>query len=226
MKKYVFGILVLLIVITACKHERQEPVAQSTTATTSTTTRPTNDSVCFNTQIQPLFNSSCAMSGCHDAITSAEGYNLTNYAGIKIGIIPGKPSDGVIMKEINRNNMPEYPLPPLDAPQKALLVKWINEGATNRQCVDECNPTNATFAAGVNPTVKTYCVGCHNNSLPSGGINLTTYNLIKASVTSGKFLCSIQHGAGCSSMPKNAGKLNINCITLIQNWIDNGALDN
>ena len=142
------------------------------------------------------------------------------------GIVAGKPSNGKIMKEINDNNMPQSPVPLLTADQKALLVKWISEGAKNRICVDGCDPNSATFASGVNPIINTNCVGCHNNSLASGGINLSGYNNIKSNALSGKLICSIEHGSGCSAMPKNAARLNNNCIQLIKNWVNNGALNN
>lgn len=242
-KKHLWVAICSMQLIAGCKHDTQDVVTPGTTATTSTTsttsttattsttsttstTQPANDSVCFNTQIQPLFNSSCAMSGCHDAITNAEGYNFTTYAGIMQGIVVGKPTQGKIMKEINANKMPQSPVPLLTAEQKALLVKWINEGAKNRICTDGCDPSNATFAAGVTPIITTNCVGCHNDNLASGGINLNGYANVKNNATTGKLICSIEQGAGCSAMPKNATPLNSNCIQLIKNWVNNGALNN
>jgi hypothetical protein len=128
------------ILLTSCKHEPQEIIVQTNPTTTNTgattsTTSSTNDSVCFNKQIQPLFNSSCAKGGCHDAVTRADGYNFTSYSGIMQGIVPGKPSNGKIMKEIMDNSMPQNPNPPLSNTQKALLTKWIEEGAKNRECL-------------------------------------------------------------------------------------------
>lgn len=166
------------------------------------------------------------MSGCHDAITHAEGYNFTTYAGIMTEIEPGRPSHGKIMKEIEDNSMPQSPVPLLTAEQKALLVKWINEGAQNRICSNGCDPANATFTAGVNPIIKTNCVGCHNSNFASGGVKLNGYANIQTYVQNGKLLCSIQHGGTCSSMPKNMAKLPAPCIQLIQNWVNNGAMDN
>jgi uncharacterized membrane protein len=215
----------IALVINACKHEPVDISQQATPTTTSTTTGivPENDSVCFNTQIQPLFNSSCAMSGCHDAVTHAEGYNFTTYNGIMVEIEAGRPTHGKIMKEINDLSMPQKPVPLLTEAQKSLLVKWISEGAQNKICTDGCDPGNATFTAGVNPILKVHCVGCHNSNFSSGGVKLNGYANIQTSVQNGKLLCAIQHGAGCSPMPQNAPKLKQSCIDLIQNWITNGA---
>ena len=41
-----------------------------------------NAAICFERDILPIFNSKCAMSGCHDAGTAAEGYDLSNYKKI------------------------------------------------------------------------------------------------------------------------------------------------
>jgi uncharacterized membrane protein len=254
MKKYQIAVtfLVIGLYLQACKHEPENngnPTTQTTTSSTATTvttattsttittsntastsstssTSGANDSVCFNTQILPIFNSSCALSGCHDAITHTDGYNLTSYSGIKNNIVAGNPTSGKIMREINRNSMPISPGNPLTAEQKALITKWINEGALNRTCNDPCDPINATFASGVNSIITTNCVGCHNNSLASGGINLNGYTNIKVQALNGKLICSIQQTGSCSSMPKNAPKLGNNCISLIQNWITNGAQNN
>jgi uncharacterized membrane protein len=166
------------------------------------------------------------MSGCHDAITHAEGYNFTTYAGIKRGIVAGDPANGKIMREINKGSMPEYPVAPLTEDQKALLNKWIMEGALNRTCNDACDPSNVTFSSGVSPIITTNCVGCHNNNLASGGVNLSGYANIKTNAVSGKLLCAIRHEASCSAMPQNAPKLSAGCITLIENWVNAGAQNN
>jgi uncharacterized membrane protein len=115
------------------------------------------------------------------------------------------------------------PAQPLTPEQMALINKWITEGALNRTCSDGCDPNLSKFALGVNPIITANCLGCHNNSLASGGINLNGYNNIKTQALNGKLLCVIQQTGACSSMPQNAPKLGANCIELIQNWITNGA---
>lgn len=230
MKKTLYALGLLVLVYTACKHDPSEPAPQTTTtsstattATTSTTstTTPANDSVCFNTQILPLIQSNCAQSGCHDAISHQEGYTLTNYTGIMKGI-----NDGEIMKQINKGDMPMSPVPPLTTEQKNLLQKWIAEGARNRICNDPCDPANDKYSTGVSTIISTNCAGCHNDNIANGGVSLQGYENVKASALSGKLECVIDHGSGCVAMPYNAAKLSPNCITLIKNWIANGALDN
>jgi hypothetical protein len=233
MNKTLCAIASFIFLYASCKHDPVEPDLQptttnttsttATTASTSTTgtTTPVNDSVCFNTEILPLFQSNCAQGGCHDAASHQEGYTLTTYSGIMKGI-----NDGEIMKEINKGDMPMAPVPLLTTAQKALLQKWIDEGSRNRICDDPCDPSNATFATGVNTIITTNCAGCHNNNIASGGINLQGYDNVKTVALSGELVCAIQHGSGCVPMPQGAAKLSNNCIALIQNWITAGTPDN
>lgn len=223
--RYIFIIAVFLYA--SCKHDPAEaPVQQltgttSTTSSTSGTTATVSDSVCFNTQILPLFLSNCAQGGCHDVASHQEGYTFTSYTGIMKGITTGK-----IMKEINKNGMPMAPVPPLSAEQKNLLNKWIAEGALNRTCSDPCDPAKPAFASGVSQIITTNCTGCHNGNVSNGGVNLQGYDNIRMQALSGKLVCSIEQGSGCSAMPQGAPKLSNNCITLIKNWITNGAQNN
>lgn len=45
---------------------------------------PTNciDTISYTTQVEPILNQTCATSNCHDAISSAAGYNLTNHSNV------------------------------------------------------------------------------------------------------------------------------------------------
>lgn len=40
------------------------------------------DTVSYSQKIAPLMMQSCATSGCHDAATNQNGYNLTTYANV------------------------------------------------------------------------------------------------------------------------------------------------
>ena len=209
--------LLTLVLADACKHDPIEPTSQTTTTSGTTTGNPTpTDSVCFNTQILPFFISTCGSSGCHSATNPQKGYNLTTYAGIMQGIVPYKPADGEIMKEINDGEMP--PAGPLTATQKALLVKWISEGATQRNCINTCDTNNVTYTQHVAPLVQTYCVGCHNGSSGSGGVNLNSYVAVKNETQNGKLICSVKHESGCSAMPKYNTKLNSCQIRIFELW--------
>ena len=59
----------------------------------------TNGKVCFESNVLPIFQSSCARSGCHDATTREEDYVLDSYANIvKRGIKPGDANESKLYK--------------------------------------------------------------------------------------------------------------------------------
>lgn len=87
--------------------------------------------------------------------------------------------------------------------------------------------TTAKFSTDVLPVMNTYCnSGCHNTASASGGIILDTYNGVKAQVTNGKLMGSINQGSGYSAMPKGGSKLNTCTIAKLQQWINAGAPNN
>lgn len=87
-------------------------------------------------------------------------------------------------------------------------------------------PENSTFSVNVLPLLDNRCNNCHGGVSPSGGIKLTTYTEVIKYVNDESLLGSVNHAAGFSAMPKNAGKMNSCDIGTIQKWIDAGALNN
>jgi uncharacterized membrane protein len=223
MNKLILTVIASVVLISSCKHEPINP-----------NSNPTNSAVCntdtayFQNDVLPLFVSSCAKSGCHDATTKAEGLNLSNYNSIMATneIKAGKPNDGDIMKEINRGSMP--PSSPLSADQKALLSKWISQGAKNNGCTSACDTLNVKYSAQVKTIIDANCKGCHSGSSPQGGVDLSTYELVKAQVTANLLYESISHTGGASPMPKSnpQTKLSDCQIRAVKIWIDAGALNN
>jgi hypothetical protein len=180
----------------------------------------------YYADVQAILTANCAMSGCHDAISKADGVIYTDYATTK-----SKGKLNKIMGEISGANaaMPPPPRPVLAASQVALIQKWINQGALNKVCnpsYGACDTTLVKFSDYVSPLVINACKGCHNPNSTNGGINLTTYAEIKASVETGKFMGSIKHSSGFSAMPKGGTKLSDCQIKKIQRWIHLGALNN
>ncbi len=188
-----------------------------------------SDSVYFVNEIQPLINSSCATSGCHDARTRAEGVELTSFTKIRNYVVPFNAGGSKLYKVIVKtggSRMPPPPMPAFTSAQVAKLVKWINQGALNNQCIGNCDTTLFTYSAIVGPMMATYCNGCHNPSSLGGGINLSTYVTLKTQALNGKLVGSITHANGFSAMPKSGNKL-LDCqIRQVQKWIQAGALNN
>lgn len=189
------------------------------------------DKIYFQNDILPLVVSNCAKSGCHDAITKVEGLNLTTYSGIMKIVKAGSPNNSELIEVINKSGkdiMPPAPSAPLSADQKALLSKWISEGATNEYCSqDTSNCTNATvsYTADVSKLISSSCLGCHSGSSASGGINLSTYAGVKAVANSGKLYNSVAQNGSAVAMPP-AQKLSTCDISKIKSWVDAGSLNN
>jgi mono/diheme cytochrome c family protein len=197
-----------------------------------TTPAPTSncspDTVYFQNTIGPLINSTCAMSGCHDATSKASGVNLSTYANIVKYVSAGNAAGSTLYTITKSGKMPtgsgnaKY-----TTAQLAQLQTWINQGAKNNFCTS-CD-TTYTYAKAVAPLITTYCIGCHSASaaVASGGsIDLSTYTQVKVYATNGRLYGSVNHTAGYSAMPKNQAQLSTCQIAQFKKWIDAGAINN
>lgn len=185
-----------------------------------------NSGICFNTQILPFFQTNCAQSGCHDARTKAEGYDLSSYSGIlKKGISVSNPSSSKLYKvmiDTGSERMPPSPASKLSKTQTDLILTWIKEGAKQTNCNVVINAENATFNAVIKPFLDVNCVGCHQSGNASGNILLSSYANVKLVADNGRLLGSIKHSPGYSAMPP--ARLVSSCeITAVSNWISKGA---
>jgi hypothetical protein len=121
------------------------------------------------------------------------------------------------------------PLP--DAPftqvRKDLIKKWINQGALNTTCkLDGDSTANATFTAVTYPIIETNCVDCYNDNYSEGAVKLNFYARVLLYVNSGILVGTTEHKAGYPVMPTSGIKLTDCNISLLNQWIANGALDN
>lgn len=229
--KSVVAALCLVVAVVSCVHEVPNAVTVLDTAvyTPGSSGRSCSaDTVYFANEIQPLVNSSCAMSGCHDAITRAEGVVLTSYSNIMSIVVAGNPGASKLYTEIIKTGNERMPPPPalaLAADQVAKIQKWIAQGAKNNVC-DMCDTTSFKYSTAIKPLLQNKCVGCHSAASPGGGIDLSTYTGVKASATSGRLYGSVNWSAGFSAMPKGTVKMPACEIKQIKKWIDAGMLNN
>jgi hypothetical protein len=101
--------------------------------------------VSFADDIAPIFNGSCAVSGCHDSGTQQNGVDLSSYSaainsvGSQYGtevIEPDDPSNSPVVDKIEEGN-PQFgqrmPLnrSALNEAQIDSIVAWIEDGAPN-----------------------------------------------------------------------------------------------
>lgn len=219
-------LIIALTIIIACKHEiPQLPPGSSTPVPGGT------NEVCFQSQILPLFQSNCAKSGCHDAASQNKGYVFDSYANIiKKGIRPGNATNSDVYEvlfETGSKKMPRPPNPDLTPEQKALIGRWINEGAKNTVgCGSVCDTTKFKYSTDISLIMGTYCLGCHAGAAPSAGINLSTYSGVFTVANNGRLVNAVSHAPGYSAMPKNAAKLSSCQITQITKWVNAGAPNN
>jgi len=221
-------IFTLIIMVGSCIHDPFIDPSSLNNGEPNTPGCTSAGTVCFESSVLPIFISSCARSGCHDAITKEEGYVLDNYSNIvRKGIVPGNASESKLYKVLfasGEDRMP--PDAPLSQAQKDSIAAWINQGAKNTvNCNCACDPTSFTYAAIIQPIINNQCVGCHKPGSLSGNIDLSTYSLVKVQVNNGKLLGSITHDVGFSPMPQGT-KLSDCQITQVKNWINAGALNN
>jgi hypothetical protein len=224
----------LLLAVSSCKHH-PILVDNPTNPIDTTPVTPEDTTICFESQVLPIFQSNCAMTGCHDAITHEKGIILTSYNNIMNSdgenIIPNNPAASEVYDVITENDIDKVMPPPpnalLSAEQIAIIRQWIIEGAQNTTgCNTGCDTALFTFTGAVKPIITNNCQGCHSGNTPGGGFNLTTYSGVQTIAQNGKLLGTIKYMQGFSAMPKNGNMLSDCKITQIQKWIDAGALNN
>lgn len=184
-----------------------------------------NDSISFVSDILPVYVSKCSTTGCHDAITQGESYNFSSYADLLArGIVPYNSSASraytVLNNTSGENIMPPPPLPAVTSNEKALILKWINEGAKNTNFTVNCDTTKFTFT-DINQIIQSSCVGCHIGSSAGGGIQLTSYALVKVIADNGRLVAVIT----LNTMPKGAPLTDCKKIQ-IQKWVAAGSPNN
>ena len=239
----ILGLLVMLVslLIVSCTHELPN-ISTTGSGTGSGTGTGTGtgtgsgssanncsiDTVYFNKDIEPLIISGCAMAGCHDAITKAEGVVLNSYVNIAKYVISGNFSGSKLYSVLVKTGNARMPLPPLPAfnsTQLKMVEKWITQGAKNNACFG-CDSSNFKYSTAIQPLLQTKCIGCHNNASPGGGIDLSSYTLVKNAVASGRLWGSINQDPGFSPMPKGMAKFSACELAQFKKWISAGALNN
>jgi len=217
-----------------CKHEPLVPqVDDNTPPDTSTTCDPAT--VYFQNDVLPIFASSCAMSGCHDAATAQEDVVLNNYANImNTGeVSPGSPNNSDLYEVITEND-PDKKMPPpssgitLTQEQQNTIRDWIAQGALNNLCAASgpCDTSAVSFSSDVQPILSTHCNGCHSGSAPQGGISLTSHQGVMAVVNANRLVGAVEQKPGFSAMPKSQPRMADCKVALIRNWVAQGALNN
>jgi uncharacterized membrane protein len=103
--------------------------------TNTTDTLSNLDTVCFEKDVLPVFQTNCSLSGCHDG--SGEGFKLTDYNSIREQVKPFNAKESKVYSAITSSwgeFMPPSPRQPLSKEQRTLIYVWIQQGAKNTSC--------------------------------------------------------------------------------------------
>jgi uncharacterized membrane protein len=228
---YLILLSVSLLFILSCKHPYGD-LSDSVTQVGDTSTPCDPTRIYFQQQVLPILVSNCAMSGCHDDATHKEGVVLTSYSNVMTtgGVRSGNAGNSdlykVLVKTDPGDRMPQSPRIPLTNQQIQIIYTWIQQGAQNLVCENMCDSSLFKFSDAIQPLIQNKCQGCHSSAGAQGGIDLSTYPLVKAKVADGKLWGSINHQAGFSAMPKNGTKLSECELRQFQKWIAAGAPNN
>ncbi len=228
--------LVGLVLIISCTHEPFPALQVSKVidsgANNIDTSHPipkspcSKDTVYFANTIFPLVVSSCATTGCHDAITHHSGHDLTTYAGIHALTSPGKPMSSVLYLVLTQSKKRMPPKNALTAPQRLAIYTWILQNALQNKCTDNsaCDSINVKYSTTIAPLLSANCTGCHNASVISGSTQLDTYAGVVSAVNNGQLMGSLI--GNLSRMPKYGTALSGCDIGKIRKWISDGAPNN
>jgi len=224
MKRFTLASLILFLVISffACHHNADLTIAppfpsQSAWLTCS------KDTIYFQNSVLPLVINSCGKTGCHDAGGSKHGITLDGYSNIMKLVTPYDPTSSKLYTVLFSNTQEQ--MPPnnhLDVNQEGLIYYWILQGALNNKCEPAgCDSSHVTYDSTINVIIQSWCIGCHSGSNPANGMNLSTYDQVKAVANGGRLMGSIRQENGYYAMPKGS-QLSPCDIALFQKWISLG----
>ncbi len=135
-----FSILVLIsLTMTGCSKTVTSPIGPGS---------PSDTLVSFENDIQPIFNSYCAVSGCHagpqpqDGMSLAAGTSYSQIVNVQCIDVPGYllikpyyPDSSFLYLKITGNSAAGIRMPyqrqPLSDTMTATIARWISQGARN-----------------------------------------------------------------------------------------------
>ncbi len=200
------------------------------------------DTVCFETQILPVMQTSCGITGCHSSAGGESGFVATNYSSIVEIVTPGNARKSKLYEVITtlygENIMP--PDRPLSKSQRMLIEVWIEQGALNTTCSEPTIPDTTIgkidtlcFKQSVEPIIVTSCAksSCHNSTSHVEGYNLSDYLTIMNSGDgvvpynpSATKIYQVLFATGEERMPPSPlPALTTNQKEAIRRWIAEGA---
>jgi hypothetical protein len=116
------SILGAIVLFSSCTHDKVNTPSPNNSSCDTT-------NVSYSTTIKPIISNNCSISGCHDDITKASGYDMSDYVGLKQAVQGGRIVGAI-------EHLPYYsPMPntggQLSQCQIENIVAWINQGIQN-----------------------------------------------------------------------------------------------
>lgn len=235
MKRKFLAIAVVFATVYSCKHEMVPigtdptpvPVVNPPSDTTGGAVAG-NDTVCFQSQVLPLYQTYCSRnSGCHSGNGGEEGQDivLNSYFNIMKGISPGSAVSSRYFKIIG-HGMPPRNEPVMSQEQISIIEKWISQGALNTVCSGgACDTSKYTYTNAASAIFATYCNGCHGSPPGNGNVVLSSYSAAVSSINAISkqlFLNSINYSATSAQNMPPAGKLSACQVQQLTMWINKG----
>lgn len=210
-----------LISLTYCGNE-------SNPTPTTPTTPSTNDTICFESQIEPLLVFNCANSGCHDAASATSGVVTESYSTIRAQVTPNNLDNSPLYNAIKSGFHQGVQL---DNEQLTLVQNWILQGAPNTtDCSGVtafvCDTTSFTYNRDVRIILDKECVSCHNITTSTSNIRLDSYEEVKKVGESGALVGVIDWLPGWRTMPQNRAQLPDCERAVIRKWVEDGMPNN
>lgn len=175
--------------------------------------------VCFESEVLPIFQNNCAVSGCHNQETALGDLVLDSYDHIMAqGITAGDAKNSRIYKAISRNIGIMPPGRRLSGNQIALIYSWIQGGSQNTSGCG-CDTLNVKYITIIAPIFSNHCLSCH---VADSIGNFSNYASLKSYLDSNsvKLLNDINYASGASAMPPT-GQMDACTIKKITKWIHN-----
>jgi hypothetical protein len=91
--------------------------------------------ICFESQVLPTFQNTCAVSGCHDG-NGESRYKFIDYPGIveSGAVIAGNPDKSPAYQAMTSTFQLMPPHNPLPESKRAIIRLWIEQGAIETTC--------------------------------------------------------------------------------------------
>lgn len=91
---------------------------------------------------------------------------------------------------------------------------------------DDNNGGPITYNADISSLINSACLGCHSSPPRNGApFALTTYDLVVTRAENGSLLTAISRQSGTPGAMPPSGRLPQATIDLIEQWIDDGLLE-